>query len=247
MADINDLSPATPRFAGGPIAKQKTYELVADRLVELITARSLEAGDQLPTERELTETFGVGRSSIREALRMLESQGVIRPGSGGAFAVAEASNPLESSLQLVFALDDRTGIHHLFELRRILDCEAAALAAERRSRGDLAEMASAIDEMDAALTAAGRDEAFVQADIRFHLAIAEATGNRLIVYSMQAAREIVRRALLALVHVPRSPESAVLEHRAVYEAIETANPDWARTAMRDHLERVERDAEKKES
>ena len=247
MADINDISPAPTRLAGGRIAKQKTYELVADRLVELISARSLQAGDQLPTERELTETFGVGRSSIREALRMLESQGVIRPGSGGAFAVAEASNPLESSLQLVFALDDRTGIHDLFELRRILDCEAAALAAERRSPADLAEMGAAIEAMDGALSVGGRDEAFVQADIRFHLAVAEATGNRLIVYSMQAAREIVRRALLSIVHVPRSPESAVLEHRAVYEAIETANPDWARTAMRDHLERVERDAEKKES
>jgi GntR family transcriptional repressor for pyruvate dehydrogenase complex len=244
MAETPDIAPAAGRLAGGRIAKQKTYELVADRLVELISARSLQAGDQLPTERELTESFGVGRSSIREALRMLESQGVIRPGVGGAFAVAEASNPLQSSLELVFALDDRTGIHDLFELRRIIDCEAAALAAERRSTGDLAEMAAAIEAMEAALAPAGGDAAFVQADLRFHLAVAEATGNRLIVYSMRAAREIVRRALLSVVHVPQSPESAVVEHRAVYEAIETANAGWARNAMYEHLQRVERDAEK---
>jgi GntR family transcriptional repressor for pyruvate dehydrogenase complex len=228
---------------GGPIAKRKTYELVADRLVELIVARSLQTGDQLPTERELTETFGVGRSSIREALRMLESQGVIRPGTGGAFAVAEASNPLESSLRLVFALDERTGIHDLFELRRILDCEAAALAAQRRQPSDLDEMQRAIDAMAAALAADGRDDRFVQADIDFHMAVSVATGNRLILYSQQAAREIVQRALLNVVRVPMSPESAVLEHRAIREAIEYGNPEWARNAMRDHLERVERDAE----
>jgi GntR family transcriptional repressor for pyruvate dehydrogenase complex len=245
MTDADDTLPAgQPVFGGGPIAKRKTYELVAERLVELIGDRSLQSGDQLPTERELTETFGVGRSSIREALRMLESQGVIRPGNGTAFAVAEASNPLESSLQLVFALDDRTGIHDLYELRRIIDCEAAALAAERRTPEHLVEMEEAIEAMSAALASDNRDALFVQADIRFHMAIAEATRNRLILYSMQAAREILRRALLTIVQVPRSPESAVHEHRAVWEAIQVGNPDWARNAMREHLERVERDAEK---
>jgi len=79
----------------------------------------------LPPERELTESFGVGRSSIREALRMLESQGVISAVNGGSFVVAEAANPLNSSLRLMFTLDDRTGIHDLFELRRILEVEAA--------------------------------------------------------------------------------------------------------------------------
>jgi GntR family transcriptional regulator, transcriptional repressor for pyruvate dehydrogenase complex len=237
-------SGAPPVFGGRPIAKRKTYELVAERLVELIGDRSLRSGDQLPTERELTETFGVGRSSIREALRMLESQGVIRPGSGGAFAVAEASNPLESSLQLVFALDDRTSIHDLFELRRIIDCEAAALAALRRTDEHLGRMRASIDGMAAALAGGARDERFVQADIAFHLAVADATGNRLIVYSMQAAREIIQQTLLSLVQVPRSAEYAVLEHRAVHEAIESRTPDWARHAMREHLERVEHDAEK---
>jgi DNA-binding FadR family transcriptional regulator len=141
----------------------------------------------------------------------------------------------------VFALDDQTGVHDLFELRRVIDCEAAALAAVRRSDEHLAQMALAMDEMVRALPAHG--EAFVHADLRFHLAIAEATGNRLILYAMQAARDVVRQALLSVVTVPQSPESAVVEHRGVYEAIRSGNPDWARNAMREHLERVERDAE----
>jgi DNA-binding FadR family transcriptional regulator len=162
--------------------------------------------------------------------------------NGGAFVVAEAANPLNSSLQLVFALDNETGVHDLFELRRIIDCEAAALAAERRTDEQLEEMGLAIAAMEETLPA--HDEAFVLADLRFHLAVAEATGNRLILYSMQAARDVVRQALEQVVNVPRSPESAIVEHRAVLEAVTARNPDWARNAMRDHLQRVERDAEK---
>ena len=225
-----------------PLDRRKVYEQVAERLLTQIGGRHLRPGDPLPSERELTESFGVGRSSIREALRMLESQGVITSVNGGNFVVAHASNPLNSSLQLVFTLDGETGVHDLFELRRIIDCEAAALAAGRRTDEHLAQMQLAIDEMEEALPA--HDERFVLADLRFHLAIAEATGNRLILYAMQAARDVVRRALLSVVTIPQSPESAIVEHRGVHEAIASGNPDWARNAMREHLERVERDAEK---
>jgi GntR family transcriptional repressor for pyruvate dehydrogenase complex len=227
-----------------PLDRRKVYEQVAEQLLGQIGARHLVSGDPLPSERELTETFQVGRSSIREALRMLESQGVITSVNGGTFVVADAANPLNSSLQLVFALDGGTGVHDLYELRRIIDCEAAALAAGRRTDEQLAAMDEAIAEMEATLAANGRDERFVNADLRFHLTIAEATGNRLIVYSMQAARDVVRRALEQVVNVPRSPESAIVEHRAVREAIAARNPEWARNAMREHLERVERDAER---
>jgi GntR family transcriptional repressor for pyruvate dehydrogenase complex len=225
-----------------PLDRRKVYEQVAEQLLGQIGSRHLRPGDPLPSERELTENFAVGRSSIREALRMLESQGLITSVNGGAFVVADAANPLNSSLQLVFALDGDTGVHDLFELRRIIDCEAAALAAERRTDEQLAEMGLAIAAMEETLPE--HDEAFVLADLRFHLAIAEATGNRLILYSMQAARDVVRQALEKVVNVPRSPESAIVEHRAVLEAVTARNPDWARNAMRDHLQRVERDAEK---
>jgi GntR family transcriptional repressor for pyruvate dehydrogenase complex len=226
-----------------PLDRRKVYEQVAEQLLGQIGGRHLVPGDPLPSERELTESFGVGRSSIREALRMLESQGVITSAPGGAFVVADAARPLNSSLQLVFTLDGEAGVHDLFELRRIIDCEAACLAAERRDDADLVAMDAALEAMEQALTD-GSEDAFIAADFRFHLAIAEATGNRLILYSMQAARDVIRTALEAVVHVPRSPESAVVEHRAIREAVGARNGDWARNAMREHLERVERDAEK---
>jgi GntR family transcriptional repressor for pyruvate dehydrogenase complex len=219
------------------------YEQVAEQLLGQIGARRLKPGDVLPPERELTESFGVGRSSIREALRMLESQGVISAVSGGSFVVAEAGNPLNSSLRLMFTLDERTGIHDVFELRRILEVEAAALAAARHAPRDLDEMALAIEEMAASLADSG-GERFIEADLRFHLAVAEATGNRLVLHSMQAVRDLVRRALMTVFMIPQSPESAVVEHRAIRAAIASGEPSRARQEMSNHLVRVESDVEK---
>jgi GntR family transcriptional repressor for pyruvate dehydrogenase complex len=227
-----------------PLERRKVYEQVAEQLLAQIGTGRLRPGDPLPPERELTESFGVGRSSIREALRMLESQGVIVAASGGALVVAEAANPLNSSLRLLFTLDDRAALHHLFELRRILDSEAAALAAERRTDEHLEEMDAAIDEMEISLGAGGLAADFIEADLRFHLAVAEATGNRLLLHSMQAVRDVVRRALMTVFHIPRSPEQALVEHRAVRSAIAARDAVRARQEMLDHLVRVETDVEK---
>jgi GntR family transcriptional regulator, transcriptional repressor for pyruvate dehydrogenase complex len=226
-----------------PVARRKVYEQVAEQLLGQIGARRLKPGDVLPPERELTESFGVGRSSIREALRMLESQGVIAAVNGGSFIVADAASPLNSSLRLMFTLDDRSGIHHLFELRRILEAEAAALAAARHGAQHLEEMDAAVEEMAVSLADDGGSR-FIEADLRFHLAVAEATGNRLVLHCMQAVRDVVRRALMTVFVIPDTPESAVVEHRAIRAAIASGDPARARQEMTDHLVRVEADVEK---
>ena len=227
-----------------PLERRKVYAQIAEQLLGQIGSRRLKPGDALPPERELTETFGVGRSSIREALRMLESQGVIRGANGGAFVVADAPSPLESSLRLLFALDEQAGMHDLFELRRILECEATALAAERHADEHLAEMDAAVEEMEASLGATGGGEPFIDADLRFHLALAGATGNRLVLHSMQAVRDVLRRALKTVYHIPQSPESAVVEHRRIRAAVAARDPERAREEMRTHLVRVETDVQK---
>jgi len=226
-----------------PIARRNTYELVAEQLVTLIGARHLKPGDPLPTERELTQAYGVGRSSIREALRMLESRGVIRPAARGTFVVADVSNPLNNSLRLLMELDGEADIHDIYELRRILECETAALAAERRRKEHLRVMDEAIAEMEQGLVGPDADR-YIDADLRFHLAIAEATGNRLLVHSMQAVRDVIRRALLAIFLIPQSPERSLEQHRLIRAAIAERDAERARREMRAHLVRVESDAEK---
>jgi len=227
-----------------PLERRKVYEQIAEQLLGQIAGRRLKPGDVLPPERELTESFGVGRSSIREALRMLESQGVITAANGGAFVVSEPVGPLNSSLRLLFSLDERAGMTDLFELRRILECEAAGLAAERRSQCHLEEMDVSVTDMAAALADPHGSERFIDADLRFHLAVSEATANRLVLHTMQAVRELIRRALLTIVLIPNSPESAVIEHRAIRAAIAAGDPARAREEMRAHLARVQSDVER---
>ena len=137
-----------------PIERRKIYELIAEQLLTQIGERRLRPGDPMPTERELTHVYRVGRSSVREALRMLESKGVIEAVGNGSFAVAGYANPLNSSLQLLLTLDQAT-MRDIYELRRILECEAAALAAERHTDEHLDAMDAAIDEMARGLAVDG--------------------------------------------------------------------------------------------
>src|SRR5712691_2231916 len=135
-----------------PIERRKVYELIAEQLISQIGEQHLLPGDPLPPERELTKAYRAGRSSVREALRMLESKGLIESMGNGSFVVAGYANPLNSSLRLLLSLD-QASMADIYELRRIVECEAAALAAERRADEHLAQMDSAIEEMRQGLDA----------------------------------------------------------------------------------------------
>ena len=224
-----------------PVERRKVYEMIADEILRQIRTHRLSPGDHIPRERELTASFQVGRSSIREAMRMLESQGVIKAGPGASFVVAEASSPLNNSLRLLSMLDGATGLRDLYELRLIIDCESAAFAAERRTQADIAEMDGAIEDMSAALDKDSGPEAFIEADVRFHLAVAGATSNRMILLCMQAIREVVQEGLMTVYLVPGSPENAVTEHRVIRDMIAARDAGRARQEMRAHLSRVEMD------
>jgi GntR family transcriptional repressor for pyruvate dehydrogenase complex len=231
-----------------PIERQKVYELIADQLLRRIGERQLQPGDSLPTERELTQAFRSGRSSVREALRMLESKGVIENRGNGTFVVAGYANPLNSSVQLLLSLDQATMLD-VYELRRILECEAAGLAAERHTDAHLVLMDAAIDEMCAALASedSSRGAQYIDADLRFHLAIAEATRNGVVLHAMDALRGVIRRALMSIFLVPDSPERSFEQHRAIRAAIADRDASAARDAMRAHLVRVESDVHKARS
>jgi GntR family transcriptional repressor for pyruvate dehydrogenase complex len=218
-----------------PIERRKTYELIADRLLAGISDGQLRPGDALPTERELTESFGVGRSSVREGLRMLESRGVIQAVGHGSFVVSELRSPLNRSLQMLVALDE-ANLRELYELRRIIEGESAALAATRRTEADLAQMAAAIDEMASGL---GDRDLYAAADVRFHVAITAATGNRVALHVMDALRELLERALEEVFAIPGSAERSLAQHGLIRASIEAGRPHEARQRMHDHLVRVE--------
>ncbi len=170
---------------------------------------------------------------------MLESKGLIESAGNGSFAVSTFRNPLNNSLKLLLSLDE-ANMREIYELRRILEAEAAALAAERRGSADLDEMEAAIADMAAGLET-DRADAYIDADLRFHLAIAKASGNRLVLHSMHALRDLIRRALMSIYLIPSSPERSLEQHRLIRSAIAAQDADRARDEMRAHLVRVEAD------
>lgn len=227
----------------GPIERRKVYELVADRLLEEIAGRRLKPGDPIPAERQLAETLSVGRSSIREALRMLESRGLIVSVGHGAFTVAEYGNPLNASLALLVEMSDGD-LHELFEVRRVLEVEMAGLAAERRTEGDLERMRAAIDAMDQGIDSADR---YIAGDLEFHQAVVAATGNRIARSMMEAIRDVMGRALHSVYRIPGSPEKSLQQHRDILDAVVAGRPDEARELVQEHLERVERELDSAEA
>lgn len=231
----DDQTPESILALRRPIERRNTYELVADSLLALISERHLKPGDALPTERELMQHYGVGRSSVREALRMLESKGLISAGGSGAFAVADFRNPLNDSLSLLLAVEEGS-LRELFEVRRILEGEAVALATERGNESYLERMRAATELMREGL--ADREE-YIEADVAFHLTIAEATQNRLILHLMHAIRDQLERALGSIYKIPGSPERSIEDHGLIIAAMSEGRPDEARERMREHLGRVE--------
>jgi GntR family transcriptional regulator, transcriptional repressor for pyruvate dehydrogenase complex len=216
---------------GTPIDRPNTYELLAQRLLDLIASGEIEGGAALPSERELVERYGVGRSSVREALRVLESKGLIHQKGKGRFVAAEPQNPLNTSLQVLLELQE-VSPQELFEVRGVLEGETAAFAAVRRTDEDVLAIAEAIDAMAEGLDSAER---YIDADLQFHLAIARASRNRIALHMMHAIREILRRSLLSLYEVPGGPEGSLAHHRRILEAVVAGDAGKARDAMREHL------------
>jgi GntR family transcriptional repressor for pyruvate dehydrogenase complex len=168
---------------------------------------------------------------------MLESKGVIESVGNGTFVVSELRSPLNRSLALLLSLEE-ANLRELYEVRRMLEGEAAGLAAARRSDEDLRTMGEAIKDM-----AKGLDDrdTYAAADVRFHVAVAAATGNRVALHAMHAIRDVLERALEQVYGIPGSAARSLEQHREILSAIAGGDAEEARGRMRTHLTRVERE------
>jgi len=213
-------------------------ERVAGQLRSLIEAGSLQAGDQLPSERELAEQLGVSRSTVREAVQFLGALGLveIRHGSG-TFVRSDGDLPSE---WLQWTRRHQVEVHELLEVRRGLEAVAAELAAERSH--DLESMEAALADMEAAID--GPDvPGLVEADLLFHAALAAASGNTALRHLTESLGRELLRERGAIWNEPGRPERSLREHRRIYEAVRAGDALEARTALVDHLHSVEQDVD----
>jgi DNA-binding FadR family transcriptional regulator len=219
-------------------APRKLAQTVVDRLAGRIRRGEFKAGDKLPTEYEITRAFGVSRTVVREAMSRLQAAELVETRHGVGTFVREGADsaPFRIAPVETATLNELIAI---LELRLSIEAEAAALAASRRSTAQLAAMRRALDAFSRQVAQA-KDA--VQADFRFHLAIAQATGNRhfadLIRYlgTMLFPRARVNAAQLAGEERVAYLGRVNREHERIYEAIARGAPEAARAAMRAHLE-----------
>lgn len=236
MAARND--PA--RVEWQQIPRTRAYELVIRQIEDQILAGALYVGDQLPAERDLAAKLGVSRAAVREAMRAMEAQGVVRSGVGvgpdsGTFLTSMPSKALTQFLRLHMALANFP-IADVVETRIMLERWSARLAARQASADDLATMAHLLDAMDAETADMA---AFNELDTDFHVAMAEAAHNSLITEMTTAIRHSMRSMVLASFrdHGDWRQLSDTLraQHRAIYDAISSHDQQRAADAVEEHL------------
>lgn len=224
------------------IRTSRLYELIVQQIEESILKGALKPGDQLPAERELAQRFGVSRTAVREAVKALQEKGLVEALSGkGTFITDGTSQAIRQSLDLVTKIGQPNGSVHLAEVREILEPEIAALAARRIEESHLVTMREAFAVMERAMT---RDpEAYIEADLDFHLSLAEAASNPLILSLIDSIVVLLREQRMSIFQVQGGPERGQFHHQRILEAVERRDPKAARKAMQAHLQQVREDSQ----
>jgi GntR family transcriptional repressor for pyruvate dehydrogenase complex len=220
----------------------RLYEQIVMQIEGSISAGKLKPGDQLPAERELAQQFGVSRTAVREAVKTLCEKGLVEAYSGrGTFVTAGKSQSVRLSLHWLVNNGDPQNAGYVTELREILEPEFTALAATRIEEQQLAMMREAIDVMDRSMQ---NPEAYIEADLDFHLALAEAAGNPLILGLLDSIVGVLREERLGVFRVPGGPTRGQVHHKLILKAIERHNPAKARKAMIEHMQQIHEDTVK---
>jgi len=223
------------------VKTSRLYEQIVLQVEESILKGQLKPGDQLPAERDLAQRFGVSRTAVREAVKTLREKGLVEAYSGrGTFVTDGKSHAIRQSLDLMIRVNQQEGWTHLAELRHMLEPEIAALATVRIEEQLLATMREAVAAMERSLN---DPDAYVEADLDFHLALAEAAGNPLILSLLDSIVGLLREQRSRIFNVDGGPERGQFHHKRILAAVETRDADAAREAMRAHLQQVLTDSD----
>jgi DNA-binding FadR family transcriptional regulator len=222
------------RLARGALADQ-----IVEQMTEWILSGKFGAGDHLPPEHVLAEQFGVSKTAVREAAKVLASKGLltIRQGIGTVVTSRERWNVLDPHI-LLYTRGTAT-LSDLLQARRMVEPDIAALAAEKRDDAVLRRLRESIEEGDRVTNV---DE-HVHWDMSFHQTLADATGNPVLVILMNSIGQLLRASRAALFNVRGSVGRANAYHRQICEAVAAGDADGARYAMLEHLQQVADDFE----
>jgi GntR family transcriptional repressor for pyruvate dehydrogenase complex len=218
------------------ISKSAVAEGIVAQLLSMIREKKLRSGDKLPPERDLAVMMDVSRPSLREALRTLSVMGVIelRHGSGIYVTALEPARLVEH-LDFVFSLDDSTYLQ-LFETRKALEPPICALAAQRITDAEVAQLEECLSRSRMGLT---DYEAYLQADLDLHEIIVNAACNPLLQRFMSSLRSLGKASRARTATLPGIVEQTIQDHQSIIQALREHQPEAAHLAMLVHLEHVE--------
>ena len=215
-----------------PIEHKTATELVAQRLMGLLSSGALKPGDRLPPERDLAQQMDVGRTTVREALKLLTLSGLLEAKRGnGTYVTRNFNNFISTQIKWPLLLNV-TEVDRIVEGREALETKAASLAAQRATLEEI-EKISVFQQL---LEIEGRDiERETEIDLKFHHAIAKASHNEVLWRLMLSLQDILREYIALSNQNTDRIESTVAEHRAIYDAIASRSPKEAEQAMIKHL------------
>jgi DNA-binding FadR family transcriptional regulator len=217
-------------------------EIVVEGIRKLIVDGKLRPGDRLPVEKVLAETLGVSRNPLREGVRALSAMGVLETRQGdGTYVTSLDSSLLLAPMGFVADLHDHTGAHHLHAVRRMLETEAAALAARVIEPEQLTAAEERLQRIEAELVKDEPDhEVVIDNDLAFHLTIAQASGNPVLAALIEAlGGRTTRDRLWRSISEQDADQATHAEHRSILAALAAHDSERARARMAAHLFGVE--------
>jgi GntR family transcriptional regulator, transcriptional repressor for pyruvate dehydrogenase complex len=236
------MAPRTSKSASLEIPKieraDRLSSQVSVHLENLIVQNQLAPGGRLPTERDLATRFNVSRTVIREAVSGLVAKGMLEVNAGSGTIIRRPTAKHVSQTMSLFLTggEHQLRSENITEVRRLLEVEIAGLAAERRTAEDLAALRNILDEFP---HVAGSKEAFVRWDMTFHVRLAAATHNQLLVLLLDSMSGVMARVRELGYEVPNTHEQALAYHQNIFTQVELASRDGARQAMREHIDNSE--------
>lgn len=217
-------------------------DVVVHGIKKMIIDGALSAGDRLPIEKDLAVELGVSRSSLREGVRALSIMGVLETRQGaGTYVTSLDPSLLLGAMGFVVDLHNTKSAANLHSVRRVLETEAAGLAARAITAAELKEAQEWLDRSEAAMGRKPMDhEAILECDIQFHRLIASCSRNPVLAALIEAlASQTVRGRLWRAISDEGAQHAALAEHRAILKALREGEPDRARLRMANHLLAVE--------
>jgi GntR family transcriptional repressor for pyruvate dehydrogenase complex len=218
------------------VIKKRAYEDVVKQIRTLIEKGRLKRGDQLPTERELSETFRVSRTTVREAIFSLEAAKLVARRQGdGTYVIASSEEALVQPLAASL-FHERDDLIQIFFLRKIIEPEIARLASENARPEEISELEDILKEQGAEGAMA---ENSVRMDTNFHHLLARMAKNRILERLLYALVDLLAKTRERYLQTEERKQKSLLGHRNILAAIKNGNGTAARQAMRRHLEDVE--------